>query len=59
MVNPLTVIVNTFDGLIKAPEIVITTAVIEVALNTDTRPETLLALAAAVGVTDDAKKLEG
>lgn len=59
MVKPLTVIVNTDDGLMEAPEIVKTTAVADVALHTAARPETLLAPAATVGATDGAKKLEG
>jgi len=59
MVKPLTVMVNTDDGLMEAPEIVQTTAVVDVALHTAARPETLLAPAATVGVTDAAKKLGG
>ena len=59
MVNPLTVIVNTDGGLMEAPETVMTTAVIEVALHTAARPVTLLAPAATVGVTGEAKKLAG
>ena len=59
MVRPLIVTVNKDDGLMEAPEIVKTTAVADVALHTAERPETLLALAATVGVTDGAKKLEG
>jgi hypothetical protein len=59
MVKPLTVMVNTDDGLMEAPEIVQTTAVVDVALHTAARPETLLAPAATVGVTDAAKKLDG
>ena len=46
MVKPLTVMVNMDDGLMEAPEIVQTTAVVDVALHTAARPETLLALAA-------------
>ena len=59
MVNPLTVIVNTDGGLMEAPETVMTTAVIEVALHTAARPETLLPPAATVGVTAETKKLAG
>lgn len=59
MVKPLIVIVNTDDGLMEAPDIVKTTAVTDVSLHTAARPETLLAPAATVGVTDGTKKLEG
>ena len=59
MIKPLTVMVNTDDGLMEAPEIVQTTAVVDVALHTAARPETLLAPAATVGVTDAAKKFVG
>ncbi len=59
MVNPLIVIVNNDDELIEAPEMVMIMAVLLVALQTAVRPETLLAPAATVGVTDGAKKLEG
>ncbi len=59
MVSPLIVIVNTDDGLMTAPEIVMTTAVMEVALHTAARLVTLLAPAATVGVTGEAKKLAG
>ena len=57
MVNPLTVIVNTDEGLMEAPEIVTVTVVVEVALLTAVRPATLLTN--AVGVTDGAKNPEG
>ena len=59
MVSPLIVIVNTDDGLTEAPEIVMTTAVMEVALHKAVRPVTLLAPAATVGVMGEAKKLAG
>ncbi len=59
MVNPLIVMVNKDDGLMEAPEIVTITVVTDVALHTAARPETLLAPAAAVGVTFGTKKLEG
>ena len=59
MVNPLIVIVNNDDELIEAPEMVMIITVLLVALQTAVRPETLLAPAATVGVTDGAKKLEG
>jgi hypothetical protein len=47
------------DELMEAPDIVMTMAVMEVALQTAARPETLLAPAATVGVTGEAKKLAG
>jgi formaldehyde-activating enzyme involved in methanogenesis len=59
IVNPLIVMVNADDGLIEAPDVVMTTAVIEVALHTAARPATLLAPAATVGVMECEKKLEG
>ena len=52
------VMVNA-DALMAAPEIVIITAVEEVALQVAVKLVTLLEPAAAVGVTDEAKKLEG
>ena len=52
------VMVNA-DALMAAPEIVIITAVEEVALQVAVKFETLLEPAAAVGVTAEAKKLEG
>jgi hypothetical protein len=58
IVIPLSVIVNA-DTLMEVPEIVITTAVEEVALHVAARPETLLAPAATVGVIEEAKKFEG
>ena len=57
MVNQLTVIVNTDEGLMEAPEIVTVTVVIEVALLTAVRP--VMLLTNAVGVTDGARKPEG
>jgi hypothetical protein len=59
IVNPLIVTVNTDRGLIEAPEIVMITQVMEVALHTAVKPETLLAPAATVGMANGAKKLEG
>ena len=59
IVIPLIVILNTVDGLMDVPEIVRTTALLDVALHTAARPKTLLAPAATVGVTDGAKKSEG
>ena len=59
MASPLIVIVNNDDELIEAPEMVMIIAVLLVALQTAVRPETLLAPAATVGMTDGAKKLEG
>jgi len=58
IVIPLMVIVNA-DALMEAPEIVMTTAVEEVALHVAARPETLLAPVATVGVMEEAKKFEG
>ena len=52
------VMVNA-DALIAAPEIVIIKAVKEVALQVAVKFGTLLEPAAAVGVTAEAKKLEG
>ncbi len=40
-----------------APEVVIKTAVAEVALHVAVKSETLLASEATVGITEDAKKL--
>ena len=59
MVNPLIVIVNTDEGLMEAPDTVMTMAVAEVTLHTAERPKTLLAPAATVEVTGEAKKLGG
>ncbi len=59
IVNPVIVIENAEEGLMEAPEIEMTTAVTDVALHIATRPETLLAPAATVGVTVGAKKLDG
>jgi hypothetical protein len=59
IVNPLIVMENADDGLMEAPEIVTTKAIVEVALHDAARPETLLAPATTVGVTGMAKKLEG
>ena len=58
IVNPPMVMVNA-DALIAAPEIVIITAVEEVALQIADKFGTLLEPAAAVGATAEAKKLEG
>jgi hypothetical protein len=59
IVNPLIVMVNADDVLMEAPEIVTTKAVVKVELHDAARPKALLAPAAAVGVTDMAKKLVG
>jgi hypothetical protein len=63
IVIPLILILNAVDGLTDVPEIVRTTAVMDVGLgffrHTAARPETLLSPAATVGVTDGAKKSEG
>ena len=58
IVIPLIVIVNA-DALMAAPEVVMTKAVEEVALQVAARPETLLVPAAAEGVIEEAKKSEG
>ena len=58
IVNPPMVMVNA-DALMAAPEIVIMTAVEEVVLQVAVKPALLLEPAAAVGVRDGAKKLEG
>jgi hypothetical protein len=58
IMNPLIVIVKA-DALMAAPEVVITKAVEEVALQVAARPKTLLAPAAVVGVMEEAKKSEG
>ena len=52
-------VMENADALIAAPEIVIITAVEEVALQIAVKFGTLLEPAAAVGVTAEAKKLEG
>ena len=57
-VIPLIVIANA-DALMEAPEVVMTTAVVEVALHVAARPETLLPPNATVGVIEEAKKFEG
>ena len=59
MVNPLIVIVNADDALMEAPDTVMTVVVSEVTLHTAERPKTLLATAATVEFTGEAKKLEG
>ena len=58
MVIPLIVKVNAV-ACIVAPDVVITTDDNDVALHVPTRPETLLAPEAMLGVTDCAKKPEG
>ena len=58
MVIPLIVKVNAV-ACIVAPDVVITTDDNDVALHVATRPETLLAPGAMLGVTDCAKKPEG
>jgi hypothetical protein len=58
IVNPPMVMVNA-DALMAAPEIVIMTAVEEVVLQVAVKPALLLEPAAAVGVRNGAKKLEG
>ena len=59
MVNPLIVIVNIDDGLMEAPDSVMTMSVAEVLLHTAERPKTLLAPAATVEIMCEAKKLGG
>jgi hypothetical protein len=58
-VNPPMVIVNATDADKVVPEVVITTAVDEVAPHAAVNPGTLLAPEATDGTTPDAKKLEG
>jgi hypothetical protein len=59
IVKPPMVIVTTVAALMKAPEIVIETAVADVAPHVAVKPATLLAPEATVGTTEDAKKLGG
>jgi hypothetical protein len=59
IVKPPMVMVTTAAELIEAPEVVITTAVADVAPHVAVKPATLLAPEATVGTTDDAKKLAG
>ena len=59
IVKPLMVIVTTAVALIEAPEVVITTAVADVAPHVAVKPATLLAPEATVGTTEDAKKSAG
>ncbi len=59
IVKPPMVIVTTAAALIEAPEVVIATAVADVAPHVAVRPATLLAPEATVGTTEDAKKLGG
>jgi hypothetical protein len=59
IVNPRMVIVNATDAFMVAPEVVITTAVAEVAPHAAVNPGTLLEPEATDGTTPDAKKLEG
>ncbi len=59
IVKPLMVMVTAADGAMVAPDNVITTAVAEVAPHVAVKSVTLLAPEATVGVTDEAKKLEG
>ena len=59
MANPLIVIVNIDDGLMEAPDTVMTMSVAEVLLHTAERPKILLAPAATVEVMGEAKKLGG
>jgi hypothetical protein len=57
ILKPLMVTVNA-DAVMTAPDVVILTAVAEVAPNSAVKPATLLAPEANEG-TEDAKKLEG
>ncbi len=59
IVKPPMVIVTTAAELIKAPEVVIATAVADVAPHVAVIPGTLLAPDATVGTTEDAKKMDG
>ena len=59
IVKPLMVIVTTANALIEAPEVVITTALADVAPHVAVRRATLLAPEATVGTTETAKKLAG
>jgi hypothetical protein len=59
IVKPVMVMVTAADGAMVAPDVVITTAVAEVALHVAVKPATLLEPEATVGLTDEAKKLEG
>jgi hypothetical protein len=58
-VKPPIVMETTADALIKVPEIVITTSEAEVAPHVALKPAMLIAPEAAVGTTEDAKKLAG
>jgi hypothetical protein len=58
IVKPLIVMVNAEAGM-AAPDVVITTAVAEVAPHVAVKAVTLLAPRATEGTTEDAKKLEG
>ena len=58
IVKPLIVTVNADAGM-AAPDVVIVTAVAEVAPHVAVKPATLLAPEATEGTTEDAKKLEG
>jgi hypothetical protein len=59
IVKPPMVIVTTAAASIEAPEVVIATAVADVALQFAVKLATLLAPEATVGTTEDAKKLGG
>jgi hypothetical protein len=58
-VKPAIVTVTTADAAIAAPEVVITTAVLDVAPHVAVKPATLLAPEPTVGTTEDAKKFAG
>ncbi len=59
IVKPAMVTVTTADAAMAAPEVVITTAVLEVAPHVAVKPATLLAPKPTVGTTEDAKKFVG
>jgi hypothetical protein len=59
IVNPPMVIANADDAFMVAPEVVITTAVAEVAPHAAVNPSTLLEPEANDGTTPDVKKFEG
>jgi hypothetical protein len=58
-VKPAMVTVTTADAAMAAPEVVMTTAVLEVAPHVAVKPATLLAPEPTVGTTEDAKKFAG
>ena len=59
IVKPVMVRVTVENAFTVTPEVVITTAVAEVALHVAVKPATLLAPDATVGTREDTKKLDG